>query len=277
MTPFGTSRILAIGLTVVALHTPSPVAASVVLVPIVTRVHGQNDALWTTEVRVTNRTDDTAQFRVVDWIGTPGWRPATYSVAPHSTKSLGGADVFGGFVAGPGVAGLAILEADDGLLIQAAILLGIWGGGGATDFCPSYDGGGGPSCGGFIGAGPIVEDLAFADPGETVYVPWLHTEEHRRTNLVLVNPDDAPAHVTVTLRSQDGLASTPEAYDLPPRSYNQANDIFSRQPWSSIRASNTELPLGAAASATIVSDRRLLALAFVISSVNNSLTVSVPR
>lgn len=280
---FVTSSARAIALGTLVLLAPCPLTASPVLVPIVAYVHGQNDASWITEVRITNRSDVPKQFRVVDWIGTPGWKGATYAVAPHSTTSLGGADVFGSFAA-PGAVGLAICDADADLLVQSAILSGIWiGAGGVSYSCPSYDGGGRGTpvaCPGLSGAGPIIDGLVFSNPGQDTYIPWLHTEETRRTNLVLINPDDVPAHVTVSVISQDGSATATDSYVLPPRSYNQVNDLFSQEPWSAIRMANGGIPFperAAAASATISSDTRLLAMAYVISNYNNSLTISLPR
>ena len=255
-----------------------PLTANPVLIPVVAYVHGENEASWITEVRITNRTDSSKEFRIVDWIGTPGWKASTYAVAPYSTTSLGGSEVFGSFV--PGTVGLAICEADTDLLVQSAVLSGIWtGGGGVSYSCPSYDGGGLPtSCPGLSGAGPIIDGLVFSSPGQDVYIPWLHTEETRRTNLVLINPDDAPAHVTVSVTSQNGLTTAAENYVFPPRSYNQVNDLFSQESWSPIRVANGHIQGGgAAASATIRSDTRLLAMAYVISNNNNSLTISLPH
>lgn len=277
VTLFGTFSARAICLvSIFSVVAACPLAASTILVPIVAYAHGQNDASWITEVRIANRTDSPKQFRVVDWIGTPGWKATTYAVAPHSTTSIGGAALFGAFV--PPVAGLAICEADSGLLVQSAVLSGTWtGGGGVSYFCPSYDGGGLPlACPGLSGAGPIIDGLLFSSPGQDVYVPWLHTEETRRTNLVLINPDGEAAHVRVAIQSQDGLTTLTETFVLAPRSYNQMNDAFSREPWSAIRTANQEIG-GAAAAATVSSDTRLLAMAYVISNYNNSVTISLPR
>lgn len=278
ITRFQTPSTLAIGFVALALGVTCPLAAVSVLVPVVAGVHGQSDAFWTTEVRITNRTDTPKQFHVVDWIGTPGWRAAEHAVAPHSTTSLGGADVFGAFLPVSGTVGLAVCEADADLLVESVVLSGIWtGGGGVSYSCPSYDGGGGTqSCSGLPGAGPIIEGLAFSTPGQDTYIPWLHTATDRRTNLALINPDDIPAHVTVSVTSQDGSARATESYVLPPRSYNQVNDLFSQELWVAIRTANYGIG-GAAASATISSDTRLLAMAYVISNYNNSLTISLSR
>lgn len=119
----------------------------------------------------------------------------------------------------------------------------------------------------------------FTNPGQEVELPWLHTAFDRRTNLVLINPDDAGAVVTVSIVSQDGTSTQSTSYEVAGWSYNQINDLFSLEPWSAIRTANQGMPLGggAAASATIRSDKRLLAMAYVISDYNNSLTISLPH
>ncbi len=260
-----------------ALLLPFRLAGETVLVPIASRVFGQQNAAWTTEVRITNRTGTPLQFTIADWIGTPGFIPATYTVPPHSTTSLGGSDVFRGPV--ESAYGLAICTADPGLFVQGAVLSGIGGRGwSGDDACMSYDGGG-MTCPGDAGAGPLIEGLRFADPGEETWVPWLHTAWTRRTNLVLVNPDDQAALVTVTITSQDGGTTVSDSLLLPARSYNQLNDLFSQQPWRAISEANgLMIPCcGAGASAVITSDHRLLAMSYVISNNNNSLTISLPR
>lgn len=254
-------------------------SADTVLVPVAARVHGQEDALWTVELRVMNRTDVARTFRVEDWIGTDGWKPATYTVPPHATMSLGGSDVFNAQLPPSGAAGLAILDADPELLVQSSVLTGIWAPGGVTFYCSSFNGGGNVAdCGGNVGAGPLIDGLAFSPAGKPLFIPWLHTDFVRRTNLVIVNPDDAPAHVSVTIVSQDGLTAHTEEYLFPPRSYNQLGDIFAQPPWSEIRKANERIHFdGAAAAATITSDTRVAGMAYVIGNFDNSLTVSLPR
>jgi hypothetical protein len=266
---------------VMILTLTSSLYAGPVLVPIVAYARGQNAASWMTEVRITNRGDVSKQFRVLDWIGTPGWKATAYEVAPRSTMSLGGADVFGSFAA-PGAVGLAICDADTDLLVQSAILSGVWiGTGGVSYSCPPYDGGGRTTpiaCPGASGAGPIIEGLVFSSPNQETYIPWLHTESTRRTNLVIVNPESVTTNVTVTVTSQDGLQTATRSFPLQPRSYNQVNDLFSQEPWVAVAAANEASPSGgAAASARIVGDARLLAMGYVISNNNNSLTISLSR
>lgn len=144
--------------------------------------------------------------------------------------------------------------------------------------CQSYDGVGS----GFFGpctpfAGPIVEGVTdFFPPGQGLFLSWLHTVNDRRTNLVLFNADAMVSHVTVTVSSADSQTVESQSYDVPARGVLQLNDIFSKEPWHEVRIANGRVPSGAA-SATIVGDTRLYAVAYVISWYNNSLTVSLPR
>ena len=254
-------------------------SATPVLVPVALRVHGQNEALWSVEARITNRTDAARTFRVADFIGTPGWKPATFTVPPRATISLGGADIFNGPYTSSAVFGLAVLDADPELLVQSAVLTGIWRPGGVSYVCPSFDGGTYPAgCQGIVGAGPLVDGLAFSPAGKALFIPWLHTDEGRRTNLVLVNPDEVAAHVSVVVVSQDGLTTRTEDYVFEPRSYNQLGDLFAQAPFAEIRAANERSPFGAAAAtSTITGDTRLVAMAYVIGNEDNSLTISLPR
>lgn len=281
ITQFATRRVAVAALAACTLLAPSARAADRILVPIVAAVHGQNEVLWETEIRFFNRTDSPRQVLIVDWIGSPAWPandlPSQLWVPARSILSVGGGDLFFTRMPASGAAGLAVIDADDGLLVQTAVLSGSWGPDADSQFCPSFNGGGEIACRGRSGAGPIIENLAFASPGEPVFLPWLHTDESRRTNLVLINPDAVPAHVTVSVQSQDGLTTKSEDQILPPHSYNQTNDLFAGLPWSAIREANVAYFKTAGASARIVSDSRLLAMGYVISNVNNSLTVSTPH
>ncbi len=48
------------------------------------------------------------------------------------------------------------------------------------------------------GAGPVYDASAFFQAGTSILLPWLHTSEDRRTNIVLINPDSGVATVRVT-------------------------------------------------------------------------------
>jgi hypothetical protein len=255
---------------VCASYAPS-LGAEPALVPIVAGAHGVHNALWSSEVRLTNRADAPRQLTVVDWIGDGDWHAATYVVPAHSTRSIGGFD-FAGFPMNP-VVGIAVCDADPGLLVQTAILTGIYSVS-LKEPCPSFDGGGSP-CLGPVGAGPLVEDLAFTAPGVVTFVPWLHSHDSRRTNLVIVNPDSVTGHVTLRVASQDGGETATAQFDVGARSLLQLNDLFAREPWSTVRRANGYDRGGA--TATLSSDTRLLAIAYVIGNYDNSVTVSTPR
>jgi hypothetical protein len=244
----------------------------------VARAHGAYGSVWGAEVRAINRSDTAKHLAVVDWIGTAGWRPSTYTVEAHATLSLAGSDVYGGPYS-PDLApvGLAVCQIDEGLIVQAVVL------GGPelitlNPYCRSYDGGGPGSFGPCTPfAGPIVEGVIdFFPAGQELFVPWLHTIEDRRTNLVLFNPDATPSHVTVSVASGDGGTVESQTYEVPARGLLQLNDIFTKAPWTAIRVANSHFQTGAA-SATIRGDTRLYAVAYVISFYNQTLTISLPR
>lgn len=275
ITRIRTSSLLGGVLAGVTLLVSPQVRAATVLVPIVAGAHGLNRALWSSEVRMTNRTDAPLRLSVIDWIGTNGWRANSFSVPAHAIVSVGGFD-FAGLPAGAGsaVAGIAVCTADDALIVQAAILTGTYTIS-LVEPCPSYNGGG-STCLGPVGAGPTVENLRFAAAGVDTFLPWLHTDEERRTNIVLVNPDDRDAHATLNLSSQDGSVTESAQVVIPPHTYFQINDVFSREPWSAVRTANHAKNV-AGSTARVTSDTRLLALVYVIGNDNNSLTISVPR
>jgi len=257
-------------------------STQILLPTIVVGAHGAFDSVWGTEVRAINRSEASKELRVVDWIGTPGWKPSSYTVASRSILSIGGLEIYGGSYS-PDAApvGLAVCEIDEDLIVQTAVL------GGPTyaslrpfgdPSCARFNGGGAASlapCSPF--AGPIVEGVSSLFPANQMFfVPWLHTISDRRTNLVLFNGDANVSHVTVTITSaDDGLAESQD-FDVPARGLLQVNDLFSKEPWADIRVANSHLHTGAA-SATITGDTRLYAVAYVISSYNNSLTISLPR
>ena len=223
--------------------TAWPVAATQTpVLPIVGAADGLNGAWWNTEVRAINRSDVVKHLAVVDWIGTPNWKPTSYDVPPHSTLSVGGWPFAGG---GTGtIAGTAICSADDGLVVEVAVLTGQDFGGGIQP-CYSYQGGY-VLCVGPVGAGPIVEGLAFTPANQEIFLPWLHTVFTHRTNLSLTNPDAMPAHVTVTITSQDGSVTQSADYAVPAHAIIQINDVFSVEPWTAIRDANTRARAGTA-------------------------------
>ena len=270
--------------------------AAEVLLPAVTPVaYGSANSVWASEVRLTNLSGVEAHFSVVDWIGTPGWRPKAWAIPPHSSLSIGGFDILNdqAYAASHPAAipipafGAAIADADEGLIIQVAILTGIapLGGIGNLVYCEPWNGGylgsggtDGPCarvgpCD--TGAGPLLDATDFFPAGSTILLTWLHTDPERRTNVVFINPDPTPATVDVTYFAADGTAWPARRYQVGAHSLLQTNDVFSGD-LASLRAYNVGLP-AAAARATLRSNTRLYALSYVISNLNNTVTVGTPR
>jgi hypothetical protein len=277
------SRLFRLSLLAVACLLPvfSARGAEVVIPTIVTFSTGYNDSVWGSEVRVINRTAMPKRFAVVDWIGAPNFGPKEYEVAPGAVLSLGGWQIYNYQCCAPpsdsSPAGVAILEVDDGLLVQSVVLSGV--------FRLFADGGCAPWNGGFPsgpqpcnwGAGPIVDGInGFVPAGQELFLPWLHTDRNRRTNILLVNPDTVTSNVTIDITSQDGKKTVSAAYRVGPHSLMQLNQIFSKEPFIQIRDYH-ETGFAAAAYAVIHADTRLYAVGYVISNDNNTETISLPR
>lgn len=271
-------------------------AAEVVLPSVAVDVLGRSTEMeiptpvhFSTEVRVTNLTGTPKSFSVVDWIGTCGFSPSQHTVEPGATLSLGGWSLFGHApdsplppCVAPPVYGTAVAEADDGLLVQTSLLaspLETRPVPAVIQRCRSWEGGlndaGLPFCN--PGSGPVVEnDRGFFPPNAPLLLPWLQTDEGRRTNLVLVNPDDTASVATVTVTSGDGHVSAPRTVPLAPRTYMQIGDLFSEAPWSAVRDRNRETGT-AAARALVRSTGRLYAVAYVLSNYDGGLGICLPR
>lgn len=84
---FRTSEVLRVVFSLAIILAAAPLAAStqVLLPTIVVGAFGANDSVWGTEVRAINRSDAPKQLAVVDWIGTPGFKPSSYTVEAHGT------------------------------------------------------------------------------------------------------------------------------------------------------------------------------------------------
>jgi len=272
-TQFRTNR-LVISAFLAGVASAPPAAASTFVLPIVAAAQGVNHAQWESEVRAINRTSGVRHLAVVDWVGTPDWRPTSYDVSPMSSLSIGGWGFAGGRSLGLPIAGFAVCEADDDLLVEAAILTGQWAGGGIPQPCASFNGGT-DMCLGVVGAGPVLDRLQFTAPGGETFLPWLHTTFDRRTNIAFANPDATAAIVTVTMTSQDGSVIRTQTTMIPARTMVQWNDVFAQPPWSDLRAANGYFYAGATAS--IRADTRLIAIGYVISSDNGSLSISTPH
>lgn len=275
---------------------PATDAAEIVLPTVAVDVLGKRTGMeiptpvhFSTEVRVTNLTSTPRRFAVVDWIGSCGFVPREHTVAPGATLSVGGWSLFGLDPDGPfppcvatPAYGAAVAEVDDGLLVQTALLsapLETRPVPAVIQLCQSWEGGldwaGLPFCN--PGAGPIVDnDGSFFPPNATLLLPWLHTDEGRRTNLVLVNPDDSASTATLVVTSADGKLSVPYAVSLGARAYVQLSDLFGTFPWSEVRHRNSDQKT-AAARATVRSTGRLYAVAYVHSNYDGGTGVVLPR
>ena len=265
---------------------------------------GANLALWASEVRVTNRTSTTRTFRVVDFVGVLSsvpisvslFSPGTFSVPP-GTSSWGAYDLLspppstcggpGGEAIGLGEAyfGAFVLDADPALIVEAAVLGRSYSpGGGPGINCPQHKcetWQGGYAYVGFNddwcnqGAGPLFEGTAkFYVAGAQIFLSWLHTQPSRRTNVTFYNPDTVAATVTLTIASGDGF-SVQTNVSVPAHFVWQLNDVFSSPPFDAVRTHNGGA--SATATATIVSTTRLYAIGWVISNLNNTVSIAVPR
>ena len=272
--------------------------AEEVVLPVAVYARGVNYTSWAGEVRVTNRGSTALTFRVVDFVGTLGmlpFSPADFSVAPGTTASWGAYDLLSAPPSeclAPGVInptasyyGALVLNVSPGLIVESAVLAG------PPEFsCGDLSACGAQKCksweGGYIhpspnpcwcneGAGPIFEGTAtFYAPGAQIFLPWLHTQPSRRTNLTFYNPDTVDAAVALTIASGDGFSSQTNV-SVPAHSVRQLNDVFSSPPFDVIRTHNGDA--SATATATISSTTRLYSIGWVISNANNTVSIAVPR
>ncbi|MHB8799125.1 MAG: hypothetical protein ACYDBY_11760 [Thermoanaerobaculia bacterium] len=131
-----------------ALLLPTLSHAETIVLPNVTGfVLGAQNALWSTEIRITNLSESVRALRVVDWIGVDG-ALRTLEVNPGETRIVSGWELIYGGHRGSVVSldediyGAAVCEKDDGLLVQSAILTYTFtppGGGIGSDApCPSW-------------------------------------------------------------------------------------------------------------------------------------------
>lgn len=265
-------------------------ARDVVVPNLVAHSIGIGGVLWGSELRVTNLTGAVLSLRVKDWIGTPGWQPSTISVPAFSAISIGGWDVFSPNLASAvedhpePVFGAAVLDVDDGLAVQSAILAGrnppilITLGGGRK--CPGFLGGyfyrsdttGNCNTGG----GPVTDAVSdFFPASEQVDLLWLSTDVEHRTNISFINPDAGGATMLVRLVSANGLSAQDLSVFVPARGIAQITDVF-RNAAPAVRAANDLLGMSAA-RAHISSSTRFFATAYVISNDNNTVGISLPR
>lgn len=256
-----------------------PSTGDEVLIPgVAGRVPGASGALWSSELRVTNTTREAKTFSTTDWIGTPGWTSKHWSIPAGQTVSISGIELFGdprSLADHASLFGAVIASVDSGLLLQTAILAGVYRrGGDAIVFCPSWAGGYlAPENTCNFGSGPIIDATRFFPVGTDILLPWLSTDLDRRTNLSLINPDPTMATVTVQVTTADGTRVITDTLTVDPHSVIQLNDVFGTC-WASAREHNANQ--ATAARLLIQSSTRLYALAWVISEDNNTVGVSTP-
>lgn len=275
-----------------ALFFATSASADTIVLPNVTGfVYGAQNALWSTEIRITNLSDSVKQLRVVDWIGVDG-ALQTLEIQPAETRIISGWELIYGGPRGTVVSldediyGAAVCEKDDGLLVQSTIQTSTFvppgGGIGSENPCPSWLGGyevgfSGISCN--EGSGPVLtHDHDFFPVGRDIALPWLFSSpSFKRQNLVLLNPDLVPSNVEISITSSDGKVTRTNAVTVPPRSFLQINQLFRQPEWQEfLQAGGENQRLNPAARATIRATTRLYALGYVISWTNNTVTVSLP-
>lgn len=273
-------------------------AGATVVVPVAAFALGANGAMWATEMRVTNLSGQPKTFRVVDWVGRTANLPfqaQEFQVLPGATQSYGGWALISPWVGivvdyPSGVYfGAVVIDVDAELRVQTAVLSGVAfipGIGHIEGYhrCLPFEGGleayaylSAPPGICDDGAGPLIDGTGdFFVPGATIFLPWLHTDSMRRTNVTFYNPDLVPATVTVSITAADGTAPVTTTVSVPAHDVLQINDIFSSPPFDAVRAHNLPQKT-AAARATIQSTTRLFAVGWVISNQNNTVTISLPR
>ncbi len=250
---------------------------------------GAQNALWSTEVRIMNLTESVKRLRVVEWIGVDG-ALQTLEIQPGETRIVSGWELIYGGARGSVVSldediyGAAVCEKDEGLLVQSAILtLTHIGTGLGLDYpCESWRGGheignSGISCN--DGSGPVLtHDHDFFAAGRDIRIPWLFSNVGaKRQNLVLINPDTVPSIVAISITSADGKLTWTNTVTVAPRSFHQINQLFDQPEWKEFpRAAGQYQLEHPAARATIRATTRLYALGYVISWINNTVTVSLP-
>ncbi len=278
----------------VALLFSSLSRAETIVLPNVTGfVLGAQNALWSTEIRITNPSETVRELRVIDWLGVNG-ALRTLEIQPGETRIVSGWELIHGGHRGRAVRldeavfGAAVCEVDDGLLVQSSIQTytfpypggGIGPGGDAA--CRSWQGGYEIddvffNCNPGVGS-IITHDRGFFAPEETIKIPWLFASPgFRRQNLVILNPDGVASTVEISITSADGRVTKTNRVTVGPRSHFQINDLFRRPEWEDyLNAIGNQQYEKPAARATIRATTRLYALGYVISWENNTVSVSLP-
>lgn len=287
-----TKTVLRAGALLAAIGLQLSVVAETIVLPNVSGfVYGSQNALWSTEFRVMNFSESVKRLRVFDWIGVDGTLQ-TLEIQPGETRIISGWELIYGGPRGRVVSldediyGAALCEKDEGLLVQSMIQTFTFvppgGGIGSDSPCPSWLGGyevgySGISCN--DGSGPVLtHDHDFFPAHRTISLPWLFSSSaFKRQNLVLINPDPVSSDVAISITSADGKLTWTSTVTVPPRSFHQINQLFEQPEWKDFpRAAGQYQLENPAARATIRATTRLYALGYVISWINNTVTVSLP-
>jgi hypothetical protein len=268
------------------------VLAETIVLPNVTGfVYGAQNALWSAEIRIMNPSDSVKRLQVIDWIGVDGVLQ-TLEIQPGETRIVSGWELIYGGTRGSVVSldedidGAAVCEKEDGLLVQSAILTDTltppFAGIGSD--APCFAWAGGHEVGQTLipcnyGSGPIItHNHDFFPAGRPIVVPWLFSfADVKRQNLVLLNPDSVPSTVEISITSSDGKVTRTNTVTVAPRSFLQINQLFRQPEWQEfLQAAGQHQRENPAARATIRATTRLYALGYVISWINNTVTVSLP-
>lgn len=268
------------------------VLAETIVLPNVTGfVYGAQNALWSTEIRIMNPSDSVKRLQVIDWIGVDGVLQ-TLEIQPGETRIVSGWELIYGGTRGSVVSldediyGAAVCEKEEGLLVQSAILTDTltppFAGIGSD--APCFAWAGGHEVGQTLipcnyGSGPIItHNHDFFPAARPIAIPWLFSfADVKRQNLVLLNPDSGPSTVEISITSSDGKVTRTNTVTMAPRAFLQINQLFRQPEWQEfLQAAGQHQRENPAARATIRATTRLYALGYVISWINNTVTVSLP-
>ena len=271
-----------------AIGVASPAAGQatkrVVIPNVAAFVLGANGSLYGTEVRFFNPTSLPKRFVVVDWIGSEGWKSLEFTVPAGATAPVGGWNIYNSTAKADGHSrfGAAVCEVDDGMVVLSRML--------QTTIPSSYDPGPSRRCsqgtggvngpplgtGCVDGVGPTIEfGRDFFNPGEKMELLGLDDPvvEDNRTNLVIINPDPETSTALVEVHDSVG-ALFQKTFFVPGRTYFQISDLYSLPEF---RPRPADVFLGSASRATVLCSTRCYAMGYVISNVNNTISVSAPR
>jgi hypothetical protein len=274
-----------------------PATAKRVVIPNVAAfVLGANGSLYGTEVRFYNPTSGPLRFTVVDWIGSEGWKSLEYTVPAGAILPVGGWLLYNRNAKADGNSrfGAAVCEVEDGMIVLSRMLQATipsaYDPGPGNGWCSEGSGGIhdpplGTGC--VTGVGPTIEfSRDFFSPGEAMDLLALDdpTTENNRTNLVIINPDDAPGTASVEVHDSMGRLYQ-KAFVVPGRTYFQISNLYSLPEFRPVAAGGGPGPgfpgqyatYGSPSRATVRCTTRCYAMGYVVSNFNNTVSVSAPR